>query len=45
MPEIQIQMHKRKKVVGKRWRMDEPYSKVVLTKDRLPILKSDNVNT
>jgi putative transposase len=28
MPEIEIQMHKRKKVVGKRWRMDETYIKV-----------------
>ncbi len=26
MPEIEIQMRKRKKVVGKRWRMDETYS-------------------
>jgi len=28
MPEIEIQMRKRKKVVGKRWRMDETYIKV-----------------
>jgi len=28
MPEIEIQMQKRKKVVGKRWRMDETYIKV-----------------
>ncbi len=28
MPEIEIQMRKRKKVVSKRWRMDETYSKV-----------------
>jgi putative transposase len=28
MPEIEIQMPKRKKVVGKRWRMDETYIKV-----------------
>ncbi len=26
MPKIEIQMHKRKKVIGKRWRMDETYS-------------------
>jgi putative transposase len=26
MPEIEIQMRKRKRVVGKRWRMDETYS-------------------
>ncbi len=26
MPEIEIQMRQRKKVVGKRWRMDETYS-------------------
>ena len=25
IPEIEIQMRKRKKVVGKRWRMDETY--------------------
>ncbi len=28
MPEIELQMRKRKKVVGKRWRMDETYIKV-----------------
>ncbi len=28
MPEIEIQMRKRKKVVGKRWRMNETYIKV-----------------
>ena len=28
MPEIEIQMRKRKKEVGKRWRMDETYIKV-----------------
>ena len=28
MPEIEIQMRKRKEVVGKRWRMDETYIKV-----------------
>ena len=28
MPEIEIQMRKRKRVVGKRWRMDETYIKV-----------------
>ena len=28
MPEIEIQMQKRKKVVGNRWRMDETYIKV-----------------
>ena len=28
MPEIEIQMRKRKKVAGKRWRMDETYIKV-----------------
>ena len=28
MPEIEIQMQKRKRVVGKRWRMDETYIKV-----------------
>jgi len=28
MPEIEIQIRKRKKVVGKRWRMDETYIKV-----------------
>ena len=28
MPEIEIQMRKRKKVVGKKWRMDETYIKV-----------------
>jgi len=28
MPEIEIQMRKRKKVVGKRWRMDETYIKM-----------------
>jgi putative transposase len=28
MPEIEIQMRQRKKVVGKRWRMDETYIKV-----------------
>ena len=28
MPEIEIQMRKRKKVVGMRWRMDETYLKV-----------------
>jgi putative transposase len=29
MPEIGILMRKRKKVVGKRWRMDETYIKVM----------------
>ncbi len=28
MPEIEFQMRKRKKIVGKRWRMDEMYIKV-----------------
>jgi putative transposase len=28
MPEIELQMRKRKKVIGKRWRMDETYIKV-----------------
>ena len=28
MQEIEIQMRKRKKIVGKRWRMDETYIKV-----------------
>jgi len=28
MPEIEIQMRRRKKVVGRRWRMDEMYIKV-----------------
>lgn len=28
MPEIELQMRKRKKLVGKRWRMDETYIKV-----------------
>ena len=28
IPEIEIQMRKRKKVVGKRWRMDETYIRV-----------------
>ncbi len=28
MPEIELQMRKRKKIVGKRWRMDETYIKV-----------------
>ena len=28
MPEIELQMRKRKKLLGKRWRMDEIYIKV-----------------